>query len=120
MTASWPRRPRSGSSRPGACSRSSACCGVDSQAVKERKLDVLKRIDEVRNQESPAVKSAINQIAKIRAGADAQVAQSQKLINQLRNSLTVGVDSDVETIITEETAKIKATNARHAARWAKV
>jgi len=89
----------------------SAARGVDSQAVKERKLDVLKRIDEVRNQESPAVKSAINQIAKIRAGADAQVAQSQKLINQLRNSLTVGVDSDVETIITEETAKIKATNA---------
>ena len=85
--------------------------GTDLQAIKNRKLDVLKRIDEVRNQESPAVKSAIDQIAKIRAGADAQVAQSQKLINGLRNSLTVGVDSKVETIIAEETAKIKSANA---------
>lgn len=85
--------------------------GTDLQAIKNRKLDVLKRIDEVRNQESPAVKSAIDQIAKIRAGADAQVAQSQKLINGLRDSLTVGVDSEVETIIAEETAKIKSANA---------
>ena len=84
--------------------------GTDLQAIKNRKLDVLKRIDEVRNQESPAVKSAIEQIAKIRAGADAQVAQSQKLINGLRDSLTVGVDSEVETIIAEETAKIKSAN----------
>ena len=88
-----------------------AARGADLQAIKDRKLDVLKRIDEVRNQESPAVKSAIDQIAKIRAGADAQVAQSQKLINGLRNSLTVGVDSKVETIIAEETAKIKSANA---------
>jgi len=88
-----------------------AARGADLQAIKNRKLDVLKRIDEVRNQESPAVKSAIDQIAKIRAGADAQVAQSQKLINGLRNSLTVGVDSEVETIIAEETAKIKSANA---------
>ena len=88
-----------------------AARGADLQAIKDRKLDVLKRIDEVRNQESPAVKSAIDQIAKIRAGADAQVAQSQKLINGLRNSLTVGVDSEVETIIAEETAKIKSANA---------
>ena len=87
-----------------------AARGADLQAIKNRKLDVLKRIDEVRNQESPAVKSAIDQIAKIRAGADAQVAQSQKLINGLRNSLTVGVDSEVETIIAEETAKIKSAN----------
>lgn len=87
-----------------------AARGADLQAIKDRKLDVLKRIDEVRNQESPAVKSAIDQIAKIRAGADAQVAQSQKLINGLRNSLTVGVDSEVETIIAEETAKIKSAN----------
>ncbi len=87
-----------------------AARGADLQAIKDRKLDVLKRIDEVRNQESPAVKSAIEQIAKIRAGADAQVAQSQKLINGLRDSLTVGVDSEVETIIAEETAKIKSAN----------
>lgn len=87
-----------------------AARGADLQAIKDRKLDVLKRIDEVRNQESPAVKSAIDQIAKIRAGADAQVAQSQKLINGLRDSLTVGVDSEVETIIAEETAKIKSAN----------
>ncbi len=85
--------------------------GTDLQAIKNRKLDVLKRIDEVRNQESPAVKSAIDQIAKIRAGADAQVAQSQKLINGLRDSLTVGVDSEVEGLIAEETAKIKSANA---------
>jgi hypothetical protein len=88
-----------------------AARGADLQAIKNRKLDVLKRIDEVRNQESPAVKSAIEQIAKIRAGADAQVAQSQKLINGLRNSLTVGVDSEVEALIAEETAKIKSANA---------
>ena len=84
--------------------------GTDLQAIKQRKLDLLQRIDEVRNQESPVVATALDQITRIRANADAQIAQSQNLINELRNSLTVGIDSDVETQISEENAKIKVAN----------
>jgi hypothetical protein len=84
--------------------------GDDVTAIKNRKLEVLKRIDEVRNTESPVVKNAMEQIQRLRAGADAQVAQSQKLINDLRNTLTVGIDANVETIIDEETKKIKQAN----------
>ena len=84
--------------------------GTDLQAIKQRKLDLLQRIDEVRNQESPVVTAALDQITRIRANADAQIAQSQNLINELRNSLTVGIDSDVETQISEENAKIKVAN----------
>jgi len=80
------------------------------EAVKTRKLEVLARIDEVRNTQNPAIQSAYDEIARIRSGADAQIAASQELIQRLRDSLTVGADADVEITINEQQAKIKTAN----------
>jgi len=79
-------------------------------ALKERELVVLGKIDEVRNTESPIITTARDEIARIRASADAQVVASQTLIQRLRDSLTVGKDATVEAIITEQTQKIITAN----------
>ena len=85
--------------------------GAKTQAVKQRKVEVLKVIDEVRGKESPVVKSAMAQIAQIRKSADDQIKASQKLINELRNTITVGGDADVDAVVDAEQAKIKTANA---------
>ena len=79
-------------------------------ALKERELVVLGKIDEVRNTESPVIATARDEIARIRASADAQVVASQTLIQRLRDSLTVGKDATVEAIITEQTQNIIVAN----------
>jgi len=81
------------------------------QAVKQRKIEVLKVIDEVRAKESPVVSSAMAQIAQIRKSADDQIKASQKLINELRNTITVGGDADVDALVDAEQAKIKKATA---------
>ena len=80
------------------------------QAIKDRQIEVLATIDQVRNTESPVIQSARNEISRIRAGADAQIAQSNTLIQSLRDSLTVGKDEQVEAVIAEQQAKIVETN----------
>ena len=85
--------------------------GDKTQAVKQRKVEVLKVIDEVRAKESPVVKSAMAQIAQIRKSADDQIKASQKLINDLRNTITVGGDADVDALVDAEQAKIKTATA---------
>ena len=84
--------------------------GSKSLAVKQRKIEVLKVIDQVRAQESPAIKSARDEVARIRASADNQIKASQDLIQKLRNSLKVGVDTDVDTLIDAEQKRIKLAN----------
>ena len=84
--------------------------GAKTQAVKQRKIEVLKVIDEVRAKESPVVASAMAQIAQIRKSADDQIKASQKLINELRNTITVGGDEDVDAIVLAEQTKIKNAN----------
>ena len=84
--------------------------GTKTQAVKQRKIEVLKVIDEVRAKESPVVASAMAQIAQIRKSADDQIKASQKLINELRNTITVGGDEDVDAIVLAEQTKIKNAN----------
>ena len=85
--------------------------GEKTQAVKKRKIEVLKVIDEVRAKESPVVASAMAQIAQIRKSADDQIKASQKLINELRNTITVGGDADVDALVDAEQAKIKTATA---------
>ena len=50
------------------------------------------------------------QIAQIRKSADDQIKASQKLINELRNTITVGGDEDVDAIVLAEQTKIKNAN----------
>ena len=84
--------------------------GEQTQAIKTRQLQVLATIDDVRNTEPAAITNARQEITRIRAGADAQIAQSNTLIQQLRDSLTVGKDPVVEAVIAEQTQTIIEAN----------
>lgn len=77
------------------------------KSVKDRKIQVLKVIDDVRATESPVIKSARDEIARIRASADKQVSESQQLIQKLRDSLKVGNDEDIDNLIEEQLKRIK-------------
>jgi len=79
-------------------------------SLEQRKLEILATIDEVRLTESPVIQSARDEIARIRSSADQQIAASQALVERLRNSLQVGVDSDAELIVDQETQKITEAN----------
>jgi len=83
---------------------------TQTQAVKDRQLEVLATIDQVRNTESPVIAKAREEVQRIRAGADAQIAQSNTLIQSLRNSLTVGKDAAVEAVIADQQQKIVLAN----------
>lgn len=84
--------------------------GAQTDAVKARQLEVLATIDSVRSTESPVIQRARDEIARIRAGADAQIAQSNTLIQSLRESLTIGKDDAVEAVIAEQQQKIIVAN----------
>ena len=84
--------------------------GAQTEAVKTRQLEVLATIDNVRATESPAIANARNEIIRIRAGADAQIAQSNSLIQNLRDSLTIGKDEQVEALVEEQQQKIIESN----------
>ena len=84
--------------------------GPQTQAVKQRQIELLATIDNVRATESPAIQRARDEIARIRAGADAQIAASNTLIQRLRDSLTVGTDPQVEAVIQEQQQKIIESN----------
>ena len=84
--------------------------GTQTDAVKARQLEVLATIDNVRATESPVIQGARDEIARIRASADAQIAQSNTLIQNLRDSLTVGKDAEVEAVIAEQQIKIVEAN----------
>ena len=84
--------------------------GSQTEAVKARQIEILATIDNVRSTESPVIQAARDEITRIRAGADAQIAQSNALIQSLRNSLTIGTDADVEQTIAEQQQKILEAN----------
>ena len=84
--------------------------GTQTESLKQRRLQVLSAIDNVRNTESPIIQSARDEIARIRASADAQIAQSNALIQSLRDSLIIGKDEQVELIIVEQQAKVLEAN----------
>ena len=79
-------------------------------ALKQREVEMLAKIEDVRAAESPIVIRAREEIARIRASADQQIAASNNLIQQLRNSLTVGKDPQVEAVIEEQTQNIIEAN----------
>jgi hypothetical protein len=75
-------------------------------AIRQRQLEVLATIDEVRATESPVIQAARDEIQRLRASADAQVAQSQALIQSLRESITIGDDPEVAATIEEQQQRI--------------
>ena len=83
---------------------------VQIPAVKQRQLQVLSTIDKVRAKESPVIATAREEIARIRQGADNQIAASQTLIERLRQQITVGADSAVEEAVNDQLSRIRIAN----------
>jgi len=85
---------------------------VQIPALKARELTMLGKIDEVRQTESPVISTARDEIQRLRESAEAQVANSQTLIERLRGQLaqtdkTVEIDAAVD----EQGERIKTANA---------
>ena len=68
----------------------------------------VKQIQDSAN--SPAVVAAREEIARLRTQAEAQIAQSNQLINRLRSQLGTDTGVDIEAVIDEQTARIKESN----------
>jgi len=84
---------------------------VQIPALKDRELTMLAKIDEVRQTESPIITTARDEIQRLRASAEAQVAQSQTLIERLRSQLgDVGNAQQLETDIDTQQDRIKLAN----------
>ena len=83
---------------------------VQIPALKDREVQMLAKIDNVRATESPIVTTARDEIARIRASADDQVKASNELIQQLREKIKVDGGVDVDAIIDEQMARIKTAN----------
>ena len=80
-------------------------------ALKERELTMLAKIDEVRQTESPVIQTARDEIQRLRASAESQVAQSQTLIERLRSQLgDVDNANQLEADIDAQQDRIKAAN----------
>jgi len=75
-------------------------------ALKERQLQLLATIDEVRVTESPVIVAARNEITRLRESADQRVLQSRELIQSLRESITIGEDPAVVAVIQEQQQRI--------------
>ena len=84
---------------------------VQIPALKERELTMLAKIDEVRQTESPVIQTARDEIQRLRASAESQVAQSQTLIERLRSQLgDVGNAQELEADIDEQQNRIRTAN----------
>ena len=80
-------------------------------ALKERELVMLGKIDEVRQTESPVIQTARDEIQRLRDSAEAQVAQSQTLIERLRSQLgDVDNANELEADIDEQQNRIRTAN----------
>ena len=83
---------------------------VQIPALKDREVQMLAKIEEVRATESPIVTTARDEIARIRASADEQVNASQTLIQQLREKITVDSGADIDAIIDAQSLRITDAN----------
>ena len=80
-------------------------------ALKARELDMLNRIDEIRQTESPAIATARDEIQRLRASAESQVAQSQELIERLRGQLAqTDKAAEIDVQVDEQNTRIREAN----------
>ena len=85
---------------------------VQIPALKERELTMLGKIDEVRQTESPVIATARDEIQRLRESAEAQVAQSNELINRLRSQLGNKDNADdVQTAIDEQNERVRTASS---------
>ena len=85
---------------------------VQIPALKERELVMLGKIDEVRQTESPSIATARDEIQRLRESAEAQVVNSQALIERLRSQLAQTDKADeIDAAVDEQLLKIKVAEA---------
>ena len=85
---------------------------VQIPALKERELVMLGKIDEVRQTESPVIQTARDEIQRLRESAEAQVVNSQALIERLRSQLADTSNAkDIDAQVNEQLLKIKVAEA---------
>jgi hypothetical protein len=85
---------------------------VQIPALKDREVIMLAKIDEVRQTESPTIATARDEIQRLRTSAEAQVAQSQTLIERLRGQLAQTDKAiEIDAAVDEQGSRIKTANA---------
>ena len=80
--------------------------GEDTQAVNERKMELLLKIEEARGVESSVISSARDEIKRLREKADREVAGSLIILDRLRNELLNISEIDNSVAIDELQVKI--------------
>ena len=84
---------------------------VQIPALKERELTMLGKIDEVRQTESPVIQTARDEIQRLRESAEAQVKNSQALIERLRSQLAqTDKADDIQKAIDEQEERVRTAS----------
>ena len=82
----------------------------DVATAEARKKELLKQIEDLSTTESPTIVNARAEIKRLNESASKSVANSQKLIEQLRSKITVGANADVDAIVDEQQQRIRTAN----------
>jgi len=82
----------------------------DVATAEARKKELLKQIEDLSTTESPTIVNARAEIKRLNESASKSVANSQKLIEELRSKITVGANADVDAIVDEQQQRIRTAN----------
>jgi len=83
---------------------------TDIPANREARKTAQSTITELRNKEDPRIESARIEIARIRAVAEDEIANSQTVIQRLRDQIQVGDNVDLDTLIDEQNERVRLAN----------
>jgi hypothetical protein len=83
---------------------------TDIPANRSARATAQDAITALRQADDPRINAARQSIKDLRAGADAQIAASNELIQRLRDNLTVGKDANVEAIVDDQQNRIVNAN----------
>ena len=79
------------------------------QAARAReRTEAVAKLEQANN--NPTIRAAREEIARVRRTVETQVAESNRLIDRLRNQLGKGDTASVETLVNEQQDRIKAAN----------
>ena len=77
------------------------------QAARAReRTDAVAKLEQANN--NPTIRAAREEIARVRRTVETQVAESNRLIDRLRNQLGKGDTASVETLVNEQQERVKA------------
>jgi hypothetical protein len=77
------------------------------QAARAReRTDAVTKLEQANN--NPTIRAAREEIARVRRTVESQVAESNRLIDRLRNQLGKGDTASVETLVNEQQERVKA------------